>query len=94
LDDLVWALGDVSSGDEPPRLLLTGTAAGLARTLRACGICCAIGPEQDPLAYAKVWRYTHWVSATANEAVVTSVPDLVEQRAPFDAAAVARVVVR
>ncbi len=94
LDDLVWALGDVSSGDEPPRLLLTGTAAGLASTLRASGICCAIGPEQDPLAYARVWRYTHWVSATANEAVVTSVPDLVEQRAPFDAAAVARVVVR
>jgi ATP phosphoribosyltransferase regulatory subunit len=94
LDDLVWALGDVSSDEQPPRLLLTGAAAGLASALRASGICCAIGPEQDPLAYAKVWRYTHWVSATANEAVVTSVPDSMEQKAPFDAAAVARVVVR
>jgi hypothetical protein len=33
------------------------------------------------------------VSATANEAVVTCVSDLVEQRAPLDAAAVARALV-
>ena len=62
--------------------------------MRAAGLCCAAGPEQDPLAYARVWRYTHWVSATASEAVVTSVSDLAEQRAPLDAASVARVLVK
>jgi ATP phosphoribosyltransferase regulatory subunit len=94
LDDLVWALGDVAPSASAPRLLLTGNAAGLARGLRDRGLRCAAGPEQDPLAYAKVWRYTHWVSATASEAVVTSVTDLVEQRAPLDAASVARVLVK
>jgi len=93
LDDLVWALGTADSGDNPPRVLLTGQAAALAGPLRQQGLCCAVGPEQDPLAYAKVWRYTHWVSVTAGVAVVTSVPDLAEQRAPFDAAAVARALV-
>jgi ATP phosphoribosyltransferase regulatory subunit len=91
LDDLVWALGDALGTENPPRALLTGAAAALAPALRERGLRCAVGPEQDPLAYAKVWRYTHWVSATASEAVVTSVPDLVEQRAPLDAAALARV---
>jgi len=93
LDDLVWALGDTLSGEIPPKLLLSGAAAGLATGLRELGLRCAIGPEQDPLAYAKAWRYTHWVSATATEAVVTSVHDLVERRAPLDAAALARVLV-
>jgi ATP phosphoribosyltransferase regulatory subunit len=93
LDDLVWALGRSAAGENPPRLLLTGAAAALAGALRQQGICCAVGPEQDPLAYAKVWRYTHWVSATASQALVTSVPDLVEQRAPLDAASVARALV-
>lgn len=91
LDDLVWALGDALGTENPPRLLLTGAATALASSLRERGVRCALGPEQDPLAYAKAWRYTHWVSATANEAVVTSVTDLVEQRAPLDAAALARV---
>jgi ATP phosphoribosyltransferase regulatory subunit len=93
LDDLVWALGSGAASENPPRLLLTGAAIGLAGALRQQGVCCAVGPEQDPLAYAKVWRYTHWVSATASQAVVTSVPDLVEQRAPLDAASVARALV-
>ena len=66
----------------------------MAGALRAQGLRCAVGPEQDPLAYAKGWRYTHWVSATATEAVVISVSDLVEQRAPLDAASVARVLVK
>jgi hypothetical protein len=52
-----------------------------------------VGPEQDPLAYARVWRYTHWVSTTAGQAVVISVSDMAEQRAPLDAAAVAGVLV-
>jgi ATP phosphoribosyltransferase regulatory subunit len=94
LDDLSWALGGVSSSEMPPRVLLSGAAVQLATGLRQLGVRSAAGPEQDPLAYARAWRYTHWVSATASEAVVTSVPDLVEQRAPLDAAAVARVVVR
>lgn len=93
LDDLVWALGTSESGENPPRVLLVGEAAALAGGLRQQGICCAVGPQQDPLAYAKVWRYTHWVSVTAGLAVVTSVPDLAEQRAPLDAAAVARTLV-
>jgi ATP phosphoribosyltransferase regulatory subunit len=93
LDDLVWALGDGRRADTQPRLLLTGGAAGLAVGLRQRGIRCAAGPDQDPLAYAGTWRYTHWVSATASEAVVVSVTDLVEQRAPLDAASVATVVV-
>jgi ATP phosphoribosyltransferase regulatory subunit HisZ len=93
LDDLVWALGTADPGDNPPRVLLTGQAAALAGPLRQQGLRCAVGPEQDPLAYAKVWRYTHWVSVMAGVAVVTSVPDLAEQRAPFDAAAVARALV-
>jgi ATP phosphoribosyltransferase regulatory subunit len=92
LDDLVWALGPSGRSDAPPRLLLTGAAVGLAGGLRQQGVRCAAGPEQDPLAYARVWRYTHWVSATASEAVVTSVHDQVEERAPLDAAAVARIV--
>jgi hypothetical protein len=90
----VWALGANDLGEGPPRLLLSAGASRLAAGLRALGIRCAIGPEQDPLAYAKLWRYTHWVSATASEAVVTSVPDLVEQRAPLDAALLARALVR
>jgi ATP phosphoribosyltransferase regulatory subunit len=94
LDDLVWALGSGGQTETAPRLLLTGEAARLAGALRAAGLCCAVGPEQDPLAYAKAWRYTHWVSATASEAVVTSATDLVEQRAPLDAASVARVLVK
>jgi ATP phosphoribosyltransferase regulatory subunit len=94
LDDLVWALRGAAEAEIPPRLLLSGEAGGLAGGLRALGLRCAVGPEQDPLAYAKVWRYTHWVSATAGVAVVTSIPDLAEQRAPLDAAAVARVLVR
>jgi ATP phosphoribosyltransferase regulatory subunit len=93
LDDLVWALGTGASGAESPRLLLTAGAAALAGGLRQRGICCAIGPDQDPLAYARSWRYTHWVSATAGQAVVTSVTDSVEQRAPLDAAAVAALLV-
>jgi ATP phosphoribosyltransferase regulatory subunit len=93
LDDLVWALGKTAAGVSPPRVLLTGAAAGLASGLRALGVRCAVGPEQDSLAYARVWRYTHWVSTTASDAVVTSVPDQVEQRAPLDAATVARVLV-
>lgn len=93
LDDLVWALGRDVSAENPPRALLTGAASALASALRAAGVRCAIGPEQDPLAYAKLWRYTHWVSASAEQAVVTSVPDQVEQRAPLDAASVARALV-
>ena len=93
LDDLVWALGSPTLAEGPPRVLLAPAAAHLAPGLRRSGVRCAVAPEQDPLAYAKVWRYTHWVSATANEAVVTSVPDLVEQRAPLDAALLARVLV-
>ena len=93
LDDLVWALGSADSSDNPPRVLLSGDAAALAPGLRRQGVSCAVGPEQDPLAYAKVWRYTHWVSVTAGVAVVTSVPDLAERRAPLDAAAVARTLV-
>lgn len=93
LDDLVWALG-AAQPETPARLLLTGAASALAAGLREQGLRCAVGPEQDPLAYAKAWRYTHWVSATANEAVVTSATDLVEQRAPLDAASVARVLVK
>lgn len=96
LDDLVWALGGAETADtqEPPRVLLTGAAAALAGGLRGLGVRCAVGPEQDPLAYAEVWRYTHWVSATASEAQVTSVPQQTEQRAPLDAASVARVLVK
>jgi ATP phosphoribosyltransferase regulatory subunit len=93
LDDLVWALGSDIQAAGKPRLLLSGAAIALAAGLRGAGVRCAVGPEQDPLAYARTWRYTHWVSATAKEAVVTSVTDLVEQRAPLDAASVARVVV-
>jgi ATP phosphoribosyltransferase regulatory subunit len=93
LDDLVWALGEKLDGAAEARLLLTGAAAALADGLRARGVPCAVGPEQDPLAYAKVWRYTHWVSVTADQAVVTSVSDMVEQRAPLDAASVAGVLV-
>ena len=93
LDDLVWALGSAAQTETRPRLLVTGAASGLAAALRDQGLPCVVGPEQDPLAYAKAWRYTHWVSATASEAVVTSVSDLVEQRAPLDAASVARVLV-
>jgi ATP phosphoribosyltransferase regulatory subunit HisZ len=93
LDDLVWALGNDTGAARAPRLLLTGAAAALAGALRQRGVCCAVGPEQDPLAYAKVWRYTHWVSATADQAVVTSVSDRAEQRAPLDAAAVAAALV-
>lgn len=94
LDDLVWALGDAALNASPPRLLLTGAAAGLAAGLRAQGVRCAIGPEQDPLAYAELWRYTHVVSAIASEAVVTSVPGQEELRAPLDAASVARVLIK
>jgi ATP phosphoribosyltransferase regulatory subunit len=94
LDDLVWALGSGVRTAAAPRLLLTGGATALAGALRALGVCCAVGPEQDPLAYAQAWRYTHWVSATASEAVVTSANDLVERRAPLDAASVARVLVK
>ena len=94
LDDLVWALGDEPRSEPQPRLLLTGKASGLGQGLRERGLRCASGPEQDPLAYARAWRYTHWVSATASEAVVTSATDLVEQRAPLDAASVARVLVK
>jgi len=94
LDDLVWALGSGVRTAATPRLLLTGGATALAGALRALGVCCAVGPEQDPLAYAQAWRYTHWVSATASEAVVTSANDLVERRAPLDAASVARVLVK
>lgn len=93
LDDLVWALGSASLGAVPPRVLLAPAAAHLARDLRQLGVRCATGPEQDPLAYAEAWRYTHWVSATANEAVVTSVLDRAEQRAPLDAALLASVLV-
>jgi ATP phosphoribosyltransferase regulatory subunit len=93
LDDLVWALG-AAQPETPPRLLLTGGASAVGGGLRDLGLRCAVGPEQDPLAYARAWRYTHWVSATANEAVVISVSDLVEQRAPLDAASVARVLVK
>jgi ATP phosphoribosyltransferase regulatory subunit len=93
LDDLVWALGRDPQAAVEPRLLLSGAAAALAAGLRGAGVRCAVGPEQDPLAYAKAWRYTHWVSARANVAVVTTVTDLVEQRAPLDAASVARAVV-
>jgi ATP phosphoribosyltransferase regulatory subunit len=93
LDDLVWALGSSALAEGPPRVLLASALAHLAPGLRQMGVRCAVAPEQDPLAYAKVWRYTHWVSATADEAVVTSVPDLVEQRAPLDAALLARVLV-
>jgi ATP phosphoribosyltransferase regulatory subunit len=94
LDDLVWALGNGFRTAAVPRVVLTGRATALAGALRALGVCCAVGPEQDPLAYAQAWRYTHWVSATANEAVVISANDLVERRAPLDAASVARVLVK
>lgn len=90
LDDLVWALGDGVSAQNPPRALLTGDAVALGSALRAAGIRCAVGPETDPLAYAKLWRYTHWVSAVAGQALVTTVDGQVEQRAPLDAASVAR----
>jgi len=91
LDDLVWALGSGALSEAPARVLLGPGAVHLAAGLRRLGVRCANAPEQDPLAYAKGWRYTHVVSATANEAVVTSVPDLVERRAPLDAALLARV---
>jgi ATP phosphoribosyltransferase regulatory subunit len=94
LDDLVWALGSAYLGENPARLLLTGDSARLAGGLRALGVRCAVGPDQDPLAYARAWRYTHCVSVAAAEAVVTSVVDQAEQRAPLDAAAVARVLVQ
>jgi ATP phosphoribosyltransferase regulatory subunit len=93
LDDLVWALGSAALAPPRPRVLLGAGAAHLASGLRQLGVRCALAPAQDPLAYAKGWRYTHFVSTTANEAVVTSVPDLAEQRAPLDAALLARVLV-
>jgi ATP phosphoribosyltransferase regulatory subunit len=93
LDDLVWALGQGGTDARAPRVLLSREVEGLAGALRQRGICCAVGPKQDPLAYAKVWRYTHWVSAAAGQAVVTSVSDRAEQRASLDAAAVAAVLV-
>ena len=93
LDDLVWALGREGAASLLPRVLLTGGATVLAGALRQRGIRCAGGPEQDPLAYARVWRYTHWVSTTAGQAVVISVSDMAEQRAPLDAATVAGVLV-
>ena len=93
LDDLVWALGSESAAGLAPRVLLSGGATALAGALRQRGVRCAAGPEQDPLAYARVWRYTHWVSTTASQAVVISVSDMAEQRAPLDAAAVAGVLV-
>lgn len=90
LDDLVWALGTAELAENPARLLLGSGAELLAKGLRELGVRCAVGPEQDPLAYARAWRYTHWVSVSQGQALVTSVTDLSEQRAPLDAAAVAR----
>jgi ATP phosphoribosyltransferase regulatory subunit len=94
LDDLVWALRGTVQSEAPLRVLVTGGATGLADGLRQAGIACAVGPTQDPLAYAKAWRYTHWVTASAQQALVVSTNDQVEQRAPLDAAAVARILVR
>jgi histidyl-tRNA synthetase len=91
LDDLVWALGSASQLAAPPRLLLLGEAEKLGSALRERGLRCAVGPAHDSLAYAQMWRYTHCVSASAGEAVITSVPDRAERRVPLDAAAVAHV---
>ncbi|HYO97123.1 MAG TPA: ATP phosphoribosyltransferase regulatory subunit [Polyangiaceae bacterium] len=74
LDDLGWALtraGKVSP--LPARLLLIAQAAELAPTLRSAGFAAAVAPDENALAHARAWRYSHLVEVDVDSLRVTEV---------------------
>ena len=74
------------------RRILLGVSGGIA-AYKACELVRRLRDLGALVRVVMTESATHFVSATANEAVVTSVPDLAEQRAPLDAAQLARVLV-
>jgi ATP phosphoribosyltransferase regulatory subunit len=72
IDNLRWALGAAMPENQEARVLLvpgaeSGVAEATLTTLRDAKIACAIGPETNPLDYARSWRYSHVVWLTAPE---------------------------
>jgi ATP phosphoribosyltransferase regulatory subunit len=72
IDNLRWALGSAMPEHQEPRVLLVpGAESALVEAtltaLRDAKIACAVGPETNPLDYARSWRYSHVVWLTAPE---------------------------
>ncbi len=72
IDNLRWALGAAMPENQEARVLLVpgaeiGVALATLTTLRDAKIACAVGPETNPLDYARSWRYSHVVWLTAPE---------------------------
>lgn len=69
LEHLRWSLE--TTGDAPPRAARISVhgapeaAAVVVAGLRAAGMVAARAPEQEPLAHARQWRYTHLVELEA-----------------------------
>lgn len=68
VDHLLWALGAPPIVEPRARVLVQGAAEPeLLAALRRENVCCAAAPEGDALAYARAWRYTHTLSASAGK---------------------------
>jgi ATP phosphoribosyltransferase regulatory subunit len=72
IDNLRWALGSAMPENPEPRVLLVPGAESAVveatlTALRDAKIACAVGPETNPLDYARSWRYSHVVWLTAPE---------------------------
>jgi ATP phosphoribosyltransferase regulatory subunit len=85
LDELGWALSAAGRVNEtPPRVLVFGGDAQVLAALRASHIACAPAPEGDMAAYARAFRYSHWVEITLNTATLVSVATGEREALPRD----------
>lgn len=90
LDDVAWALERAGRGAAPPlKVLLAAGVADWGPELRGLGIAAAPAPGSDPLAYARAWRYSHVLEASADGLYLTEVASSARQTVPASAAAVA-----
>jgi ATP phosphoribosyltransferase regulatory subunit len=86
LGNLTWALDRAGqSGSRPARLLVVAPPGEEAfgevvlSELRRRGVACAAGEVAAGLRYARAWRYSHYVEASAAGSTLTSVESGVAQ---------------
>jgi ATP phosphoribosyltransferase regulatory subunit len=80
LDNLSWALGRPES--PVVRVLVVGKSE-LVRALRDAGVAAAPAPEEDPLAYARAFRYSHVLDASGLVQLATGARIAIAESDPF-----------
>jgi len=79
LGNLVWALDRAGHAGEPPAKILVASKPGeesfgeaVLSELRRRGVSCAEGETATALGYARAWRYSHCVEASARGSTLTA----------------------